>query len=118
MEPCLISVNTVALRRVLANLLENALRYGGDQREIRYLCNNGGVTIEVSDRGEGIPADKLETVFQPFYRLEASRNAITGGSGLGLAIVQQLCHGNGWRIGLKQRMGGGLVAKVAILAVS
>lgn len=115
-ESCLIQVNSIALRRVLANLLENALRYGGDLVEVRYQCNSHMTRIEILDNGSGIPDDQIKTVFQPFYRLEASRNTATGGSGLGLAIVQQLCHSNGWQISLDNRKKGGLITSIEIPA--
>lgn len=58
--------------------------------------------------------DKRDAVFQPFYRLETSRNKATGGSGLGLAIVKQLCEANGWRIQLLPRQGKGTIAQLKI----
>jgi two-component system osmolarity sensor histidine kinase EnvZ len=113
-ESCLIQVNSIALRRVLVNLLENALRYGGDLVEVRYQCHSHTTIVEILDSGSGIPEDQIKTVFQPFYRLETSRNTATGGSGLGLAIVQQLCHANGWQIRLDNREKGGLITSVKI----
>jgi two-component system osmolarity sensor histidine kinase EnvZ len=100
-----------ALRRILANLLENALRYGGDQPvTLRAGIADGVCRIGVLDRGPGIPPAELEAVFRPFYRLEASRSVSTGGSGLGLAIVRQLAAAQGWRVALQARTGGGLAA--------
>ncbi|MDY0013642.1 MAG: ATP-binding protein [Rhodocyclaceae bacterium] len=99
------------LRRALANLLENALRYGGDGPvELVASRQAGTVRIGVLDQGPGIPADQLEAVFQPFHRLEASRSPRTGGAGLGLAIVAQLAQANGWEVKLQPRPGGGLMA--------
>jgi len=104
-----------ALRRILVNLLENALRYGGDQPvNLRSEVEAGCCRIGVLDRGPGIPPDELETVYQPFYRLEASRSANTGGSGLGLAIVRQLVMAQGWQVRLQAREGGGLAAWLEI----
>jgi two-component system osmolarity sensor histidine kinase EnvZ len=98
-----------ALRRILANLLENALRYGGEQPvTLQAEAADGGVRIGVLDRGPGIPQDQQEAVFRPFYRLEASRSVSTGGSGLGLAIVRQLAAAQGWTVSLADRPGGGL----------
>ena len=100
-----------ALRRILANLLENALRYGGGQPvTLRAETLEGGCRIGVLDRGPGIPEADREAVFRPFYRLEASRSASTGGSGLGLAIVRQLAAAQGWQVTLQARTGGGLAA--------
>jgi two-component system osmolarity sensor histidine kinase EnvZ len=64
----------------------------------------------VRDSGAGIAPDQLETVFRPFYRLEASRSHLTGGTGLGLAIVRQLAETNGWKVWLENRETGGLEA--------
>jgi two-component system osmolarity sensor histidine kinase EnvZ len=104
-----------ALRRILANLLENALRYGGGQPvTVRAETIAGGVRIGVLDRGPGIPVAEQEAVFRPFYRLEASRSVSTGGSGLGLAIVRQLAAAQGWEVSLQERPGGGLAAWLQI----
>jgi two-component system osmolarity sensor histidine kinase EnvZ len=70
--------------------------------------------IGVLDRGPGIAAEQLEAVFQPFFRLDASRSPITGGSGLGLAIVRELARANGWQVTLLAREGGGLQAWIAL----
>ena len=104
-----------ALRRILANLLENALRYGGGQPvTLRAERAAGGLRIGVLDRGPGIPLAEQEAVFRPFYRLEASRSVSTGGSGLGLAIVRQLAAAQGWRVALQTPDGGGLAAWLEI----
>jgi len=106
-----------ALHRILANLVENAQRYGdGQPVELRLESAEREVVVQVLDRGPGIPEQELETVFQPFYRLEASRARETGGSGLGLAIVRQLADAYGWRVTLAARPGGGLVASLVIPA--
>lgn len=104
-----------ALRRILANLLENALRYGdGQPVTLKAEVENGCCRIGVLDRGPGIPPEALEAVFRPFFRLEASRSVETGGSGLGLAIVRQLAAAQGWQVTLQARDGGGLVAWLEI----
>lgn len=100
-----------ALRRILDNLLENALRYGEGQPVIlKASAGKGCCRIGVLDRGPGIPTTELEAVFRPFFRLEASRSVETGGSGLGLAIVRQLAAAQGWSVSLQAREGGGLAA--------
>jgi two-component system osmolarity sensor histidine kinase EnvZ len=104
-----------ALKRILANLLENALRYGEDKMvDLELECVGPALRIRIQDRGPGIPAESLETVFQPFHRLENSRSRETGGSGLGLAIVRQLADAHGWQVMLMGRSGGGLCAEVVI----
>ena len=96
-----------ALQRVLINLLENAARYAGGAVQLEVDARPGRVRLRVLDRGPGVPENQRERIFQPFYRLEASRSQHTGGSGLGLAIVKQLCEARGWHIEVKQREGGG-----------
>jgi two-component system, OmpR family, osmolarity sensor histidine kinase EnvZ len=91
-----------AFRRVLVNLISNALQHGG---AVTLVLDTG--LIEVIDDGPGIPAEFREQVFQPFFRLDSSRSSTTGGSGLGLAIVQQLCQAHGWQIGIDDGPQGG-----------
>ncbi|MCW9088762.1 MAG: ATP-binding protein [Gammaproteobacteria bacterium] len=111
--PCRSKVNRLALCRIISNLLDNALRYGASEPiRIDYTCGANGLTIHVSDRGPGIPENMRETVFQPFFRLEKSRNSRTGGSGLGLAIARQLAEANGWEVKLMPRESRGTVAEV------
>ena len=110
---CRIEVN--AFRRVLCNLLDNAFRYSGNQ-SVTLICAQveNKLIIRVLDQGPGIPEDKLESVFQPFYRLDESRNKATGGSGLGLAIVRQLCDIHEWKIKLLPREDVGLEVRLEI----
>lgn len=103
-----------ALRRILTNLVDNALKFGGSAEiEVRRLADDT-VTIKVLDRGPGIPGDQLDAVLKPFVRLEDSRNRDTGGTGLGLAIAQQLAASINASLTLTNRDGGGLVAELAI----
>jgi two-component system osmolarity sensor histidine kinase EnvZ len=103
------------LGRLLANLLENAAHYGaGKPINVNLQCDEQAVSIEICDRGPGIPADQVEAVFQPFHRLEAARSTRTGGSGLGLAIARQLADKHDWSIQLLPREGGGTVARVGL----
>ena len=113
--PCPFVADPVALERVLANLMENAGHYGGGEPiDVNMHCDEVSVSIEICDRGPGIPADQAEAVFQPFHRLETARSNKTGGSGLGLAIARQLANKHGWTIELLPRKGGGTVAKVVL----
>lgn len=100
------------LRRIVTNLLDNAVRYGGGSVELVLQEVSNGISIEVRDRGPGIPPERYVDVFRPFVRLESSRNAHTGGSGLGLAIVRQIADVHGWTVTLSARDGGGLVARL------
>lgn len=108
---CTCRIAPGAMRRILHNLLNNAVRYGGDGPvELECECAAGRGTVRILDRGPGIPEDQQEAVFLPFHRLEQSRNRDTGGSGLGLAIVRQLCEARGWSVRVRNRDGGGTEA--------
>jgi two-component system osmolarity sensor histidine kinase EnvZ len=110
--PCRQQVDPLALRRIVGNLVENALRYSPDSVEVFLDCRHRPPVIFVLDRGPGIPKQEREAVFRPFYRLEGSRSRSTGGSGLGLAIARQLAIANEIEILLEKRHGGGTVASV------
>ncbi|MFL1545298.1 ATP-binding protein [Pseudomonas sp. O39] len=103
-----------ALRRVLVNLLDNALKFAGSAELEVGSTASGELSITVSDRGPGIAEDELVQVMQPFYRVESSRNRGTGGTGLGLAIAQQLAVAMGGSLILSNRVGGGLCAEVRL----
>jgi hypothetical protein len=105
----------VALKRALANLVQNALLYGGTAR-IRIEPAGGSVRLAVEDDGPGIPEESLEAVFQPFRRLETSRNRETGGTGLGLPIARNILRGHGGDVVLVNRAGGGISAIVTLPA--
>ncbi len=87
------------LFRSVSNLVRNSLRYaaGAGPIEISASANDRDVLITVADSGPGVPEDALEKIFEPFYRLDSSRQRKTGGTGLGLAIVRtciEACHGS------------------------
>jgi len=103
-----------ALRRILGNLIDNALKFAGAAEVAVQSHGAQGVSIFVMDRGPGIPPDELDAVLQPFYRVEGSRNRDTGGTGLGLAIGQQLATVLGGKLVLSNRDGGGLSVEVRI----
>lgn len=102
------------LRRILQNLLDNALNYAGDVETGLRLDNAGHACIDVLDRGPGIPDDQLDAVLKPFHRLEPSRGRGTGGTGLGLAIAHQLAQALGGSLRLSNREGGGLQATLVL----
>ena len=107
----------LAVKRAFANLLDNALAYGGAAR-ITLAASSAGVQVWVDDDGPGIPDEALECVFEPFRRLEASRNRGTGGAGLGLAITKQAVEREGGTVRLLNRPDGGLRAEVCFPARS
>jgi len=112
---CSLRAKPLALRRILSNLVENAVRYGdGQPIDIEYEVCGDTVEIRVMDRGPGIPEGQHEAVFQPFRRLDPSRSSRTGGSGLGLAIVRQIALANSWTVVLDGRPGGGTIARVRL----
>lgn len=105
----------VALRRLFSNLLSNALRYGSQCR-ISVSREKARVIVTVDDDGPGIPEEERENVFEPFYRLESSRNRDTGGSGLGLAIARQIAVGHGGSIHIEASPMGGTRFAVSLPA--
>ncbi|WP_192553259.1 ATP-binding protein [Pseudomonas sp. IzPS59] len=102
-----------ALRRVLVNLTDNALKFAG-AAELLIQRDKTGLSIKVMDRGPGIAEEELAQVMEPFYRVENSRNRSTGGTGLGLAIAQQLAMALGGSLNLSNREGGGLCAELKL----
>ncbi|MCF4994784.1 HAMP domain-containing protein [Pseudomonas syringae] len=102
-----------ALRRVLVNLTDNALKFAG-AAELCVEAKNGQLSVKVMDRGPGIAEEDLAHVMEPFYRVENSRNRSTGGTGLGLAIAQQLAMAIGGSLALSNREGGGLCAELKL----
>ncbi len=106
-----IELHPSAVKRAFANLVNNAVTYGGSVHVIVAPAASG-VTVRVEDTGPGIPSEDLERVFQPFQRLENSRNRGTGGVGLGLSIARQAVENEGGSIRLSNRQDGGLSAEV------
>lgn len=104
-----------ALRRCLANLLDNAWRYGGEHIDVSIVEHGDQLEIRVEDRGPGIPREDLERVFEPYVRIESSRAKHTGGMGLGLAIARAIARAHGGDVRLSMREGGGTCATLALL---
>jgi signal transduction histidine kinase len=102
-----------ALRRCLTNLLGNAVKYGGAAR-VRVIDGPQRLEIRIHDNGPGIPVAELERVFEPFYRLEGSRNRTTGGTGLGLTIARNLARSHGGDLVLRNLPEGGLEAVLTL----
>ena len=102
------------LRRILQNLIDNALNYAGDVETRLRVDDAGRASIDILDRGPGIPPDQLEEVLKPFQRLEPSRCRSTGGTGLGLAIVDRIVKRHQGSLKLFNRESGGLLIKISI----
>jgi signal transduction histidine kinase len=98
-----------ALKRALANLLDNALTYG-ERANVEFREFPDRVEIAIADEGPGIPQDQIEQVFRPFYRLDASRSRETGGAGLGLAVARDVALAHGGDVRLANRPIRGLEA--------
>src|SRR5471032_368796 len=103
-------VKPYALRRVLGNLIDNAIKFSGSAEVRIESTQEQRIYITVLDRGPGIPDELLAAVFQPFYRVETSGNGQAGGTGLGLAIAKQLAEAMNASLMLRNRDGGGLEA--------
>jgi two-component system osmolarity sensor histidine kinase EnvZ len=106
-QPITLPLRPVAMRRCLTNLVQNALRYSTCVR-IRAAANHNQVWLAIDDDGPGIPETERESVFKPFYRLDASRRPATGGVGLGLTIARDIVLGHGGDIELTDAPEGGL----------
>ena len=106
----------LALKRALANLVSNAVNYGGGARLRLVPPADGLLVAEVEDDGPGIPPGELERVFEPFHRGEPSRSRETGGVGLGLPIARNIFRAHGGDVVLSNRPMGGVKATVTLPA--
>ena len=105
----------MAMRRAVTNLIDNASRHGGGAIEVRTRHDGARALIEVMDRGPGVPQSELERMKRPFTRLNEARSG-SGGAGLGLAIVDRIARAHGGGLELAAREGGGLVARIGLIA--
>lgn len=103
----------LALKRCLANLLENAVFYG-KQADVQLIDQGNVITLRIRDHGPGIHEEQLGRVFSPFVRLEPSRSRHTGGSGLGLGIARHIARAHGGDIQLANHPEGGLVVSLSL----
>ncbi|WLG94424.1 cell wall metabolism sensor histidine kinase WalK [Pseudomonas sp. FP198] len=106
-------VQPMALRSCINNLIDNALRYAG-HASIVLEDQRHQLLIRVIDHGPGIAADKREAVFEPFFRLEGSRNRNSGGVGLGMTIAREAAERLGGQLSLEETPGGGLTAVIGL----
>ena len=108
-ESLLILADEEAVRQILDNLIDNAVKYTPEGGSVRVSCQHadGHVVLEVADTGIGIPRDDLPRVFERFYRVDKARSRELGGTGLGLAIVKHLVQSIGGQIAVDSRVGSG-----------
>ena len=112
-----LAVRPRALTRAIGNLIDNAVKYGGGEVSVSLSGQAGEVWIEVGDRGAGIPPSETERLKRPFTRLDVARSNATG-TGLGLAIVDRIARLHDGRLELLPNPGGGLLARLVIMAAT
>jgi signal transduction histidine kinase len=103
-----------ALAQIVLNLLSNAEKYGGHEILVRARCQDGSACVDVLDRGPGIPAKKLEDIFEPFHRLDDSLTSGVSGSGLGLTLARRMAKAHGGNVTYSSRSGGGSCFTLAV----
>jgi len=111
-QPVTVEGDPVALQRMFVNLVDNAVKYGGQAR-LRVSQADGHAVVDIADAGPGLSDEDLERVFQPFYRVDAARNLDDGGMGLGLPIARSTARAHGGDIELTPAVKG-LVARVTL----
>ncbi|KQX30258.1 hypothetical protein ASD05_09230 [Variovorax sp. Root434] len=111
-ERAQVEVDPIGMRRVLDNLIENAVKYG-DLARVRLLIDGHDAVVEIGDRGPGLPASELEHVFKPFYRTARARSSSAPGSGLGLAVCRSIARAHGGDVVLRSGSHG-LLAQVRV----
>ncbi len=109
-------INAPLLEQAVVNLVDNAIKYGGDGQTvmIRALRNGEGCRIQVEDQGPGIPQMHWNRLFERFYRVDQSRNRAQGGTGLGLAIVKHVALAHGGQVQVRSESGQGSVFTILL----
>jgi len=104
-------INASLLQQAVTNLVDNALKYGGEGVEVKVSAQreNGEIVIKVSDNGPGIEPEQLDRIFERFYRIDRAVSRKTGGTGLGLAIVKHVALAHGGRVETNSKLGEGSV---------
>jgi signal transduction histidine kinase len=102
----------LSIKRAFGNLVSNALGFAQNVEVTVTDADDGGIWIEIADDGPGIPVEQREQVFEPFFRIEESRNRDTGGIGLGMAIARTAIRAHGGEIYLEEALQGGLLARI------
>jgi len=111
-EHLTVRARSSGLKRALSNLVSNAVAYGGSARLTVGQARSDTITVEIEDEGPGIPPGELDRVFEPFHRVEGSRNRETGGVGLGLPIARNILRAHGGDVTIGNRPMGGARATV------
>lgn len=111
-EKCVAQVDVEQIRTVLKNILANALKYSAPENnpiKVRLSNDNSRIQLEIQDYGQGIPDEEMDLIFEPFYRVDKSRNKDTGGYGLGLSLCKTIIEAHGGTIFVKSSMGKGTI---------
>ena len=111
-DPRVYPCRPLSIKRAFGNLAANALNFGDTVEVSVRDADDGGLWIEIADDGPGIPVEQREQVFEPFFRIEESRNRDTGGIGLGMAIARTAIRAHGGEIYLEESQKGGLLARI------
>ena len=115
-NPCLLYIEPRLLARAIENILRNAIKYSPEAGQIRFGISQSSTAtlLSICDQGPGIPAESLQQIFEPFYRVSDSRNSQTGGTGLGLAIAAQVVRQHGGQISASLPAQGGLCISIQL----
>ncbi len=119
-QPATISGDPGLIKRLLTNLISNAVRYTPAGGKIIFALHHesSNVVVAITDTGIGIPEEALPYIFDRFYRVEQSRSHETGGSGLGLAIAQKIAELHGGKISVQSTVGQGTTFRVSLPCIS
>ena len=111
-EKCIAQVDVEQIQTVLKNILANALKYSAPENEpikVYLSRDESGIQLEIQDYGQGIPDEEMDLIFEPFYRVDKSRNKKTGGYGLGLSLCKTIIEAHGGTISVKSSLGQGTI---------
>ena len=111
--PVVVRAKPLALKRAIANLLDNALHYG-ERVELSVATTPTSAVVTIRDHGPGVPPAALPTLFEPYVRLEHGRQSYRAGSGLGLGIAKHIVEGQGGALALRNHPEGGLEARISL----
>ena len=112
-DQAVIEGDALALKRLITNLVDNAVKFGGLAR-LHLERQDGSVEIRIEDDGPGLADAELDGMFEPFRRADPSRSRDTGGIGLGLTVARTVARAHGGDVVLSNRLGGGLLARVRL----